>query len=146
MVVFFFLSSRRRHTRCALVTGVQTCALPIYWYAGTRLGITHTSVGDGELSRALSRDGNTVSADLDRNDFGGALYVGYHWLPRADIEVGYLRLGEYDADLVGTVADGHALAEDAARELQGNSAALFADLRWRIPLFGALDFTPRLGG
>src|SRR3546814_2870980 len=25
----FFLASRRRHTRCALVTGVQTCALPI---------------------------------------------------------------------------------------------------------------------
>src|SRR3546814_17217513 len=34
MVIFaiifvFFFSSRRRHTRCALVTGVQTCALPI---------------------------------------------------------------------------------------------------------------------
>src|SRR3546814_6550148 len=28
MCVFVF-SSRRRHTRCALVTGVQTCALPI---------------------------------------------------------------------------------------------------------------------
>src|SRR3546814_17678294 len=27
--VMFFCSSRRRHTRCALVTGVQTCALPI---------------------------------------------------------------------------------------------------------------------
>src|SRR3546814_4192598 len=27
---FFFFSSRRRHTRCALVTGVQTCALPIF--------------------------------------------------------------------------------------------------------------------
>src|SRR3546814_5741486 len=27
--VFIFFSSRRRHTRCALVTGVQTCALPI---------------------------------------------------------------------------------------------------------------------
>src|SRR3546814_3793604 len=26
----FFFTSRRRHTRCALVTGVQTCALPIY--------------------------------------------------------------------------------------------------------------------
>src|SRR3546814_4622513 len=26
----FFVSSRRRHTRCALVTGVQTCALPIW--------------------------------------------------------------------------------------------------------------------
>src|SRR3546814_20014190 len=29
-IVYFFFSSRRRHTRCALVTGVQTCALPIY--------------------------------------------------------------------------------------------------------------------
>src|SRR3546814_9650819 len=28
--LLFFFSSRRRHTRCALVTGVQTCALPIY--------------------------------------------------------------------------------------------------------------------
>src|SRR3546814_2516607 len=30
MLCFFFFSSRRRHTRCALVTGVQTCALPIW--------------------------------------------------------------------------------------------------------------------
>src|SRR3546814_5182150 len=29
IMCFFFFSSRRRHTRCALVTGVQTCALPI---------------------------------------------------------------------------------------------------------------------
>ena len=27
--IYFFFSSRRRHTRCADVTGVQTCALPI---------------------------------------------------------------------------------------------------------------------
>src|SRR3546814_4007551 len=31
----FFFSSRRRHTRCALVTGVQTCALPIYVVAAS---------------------------------------------------------------------------------------------------------------
>src|SRR3546814_1063087 len=30
IVIIFFFSSRRRHTRCALVTGVQTCALPIF--------------------------------------------------------------------------------------------------------------------
>src|SRR3546814_2393338 len=30
MLFSFFFSSRRRHTRCALVTGVQTCALPIF--------------------------------------------------------------------------------------------------------------------
>src|SRR3546814_8482552 len=29
LYICFFFSSRRRHTRCALVTGVQTCALPI---------------------------------------------------------------------------------------------------------------------
>src|SRR3546814_19852212 len=29
MIFCFLFSSRRRHTRCALVTGVQTCALPI---------------------------------------------------------------------------------------------------------------------
>src|SRR3546814_2060424 len=32
----FFFSSRRRHTRCALVTGVQTCALPI-WSPGSQV-------------------------------------------------------------------------------------------------------------
>src|SRR3546814_8120191 len=30
VLVLFFFESRRRHTSCALVTGVQTCALPIY--------------------------------------------------------------------------------------------------------------------
>src|SRR3546814_5949758 len=29
ILFYFFFSSKRRHTRCALVTGVQTCALPI---------------------------------------------------------------------------------------------------------------------
>src|SRR3546814_4375241 len=35
-VCCFFLSSRRRHTRCALVTGVQTCALPVWVAAAGR--------------------------------------------------------------------------------------------------------------
>src|SRR3546814_3155642 len=34
-----FFSSRRRHTRCALVTGVQTCALPIYRLQSVRAGV-----------------------------------------------------------------------------------------------------------
>src|SRR3546814_5113642 len=36
--MLFFFSSRRRHTRCALVTGVQTCALPIYVAFAPRMG------------------------------------------------------------------------------------------------------------
>src|SRR3546814_2800019 len=38
-IVFFFFSSRRRHTRCALVTGVQTCALPISGSDGEDSGL-----------------------------------------------------------------------------------------------------------
>src|SRR3546814_1554560 len=41
----FFFSSRRRHTRCALVTGVQTCALPIFKEAGALLDSADASAG-----------------------------------------------------------------------------------------------------
>src|SRR3546814_9738821 len=52
-VVFFFFSSRRRHTRCALVTGVQTCALPI-WLVATEGEVAervelHTHTMDGNV-------------------------------------------------------------------------------------------------
>src|SRR3546814_3657518 len=52
MFVRFFFSSRRRHTRCALVTGVQTCALPISGYGN----IT------GQIWLALRKQ--TAEADL----------------------------------------------------------------------------------
>src|SRR3546814_6123843 len=48
---FFFFSSRRRHTRCALVTGVQTCALPI-------------SIAAGATGRAMSPRGRIKMANL----------------------------------------------------------------------------------
>src|SRR3546814_8491824 len=49
LIVFvFLLSSIRRHTRCALVTGVQTCALPIYE------GLYYSSYEKPEEGSALS--------------------------------------------------------------------------------------------
>src|SRR3546814_2044520 len=36
VVCFCFFSSRRQHTRCAVVTGVQTCALPICFKVAVR--------------------------------------------------------------------------------------------------------------
>src|SRR3546814_6720619 len=41
--VDFFFASRRRHTRCALVTGVQTCALPISRPRATRSAATNST-------------------------------------------------------------------------------------------------------
>src|SRR3546814_16387024 len=53
----FFFSSRRRHTRCALVTGVQTCALPIFISThGARKGLADTALktaNSGYLTRRL---------------------------------------------------------------------------------------------
>src|SRR3546814_9201525 len=59
-LIFFFFSSRRRHTICALVTGVQTCALPIFAIAGEkRLGRAHLGT-----ERQLAF-GKTIAAVLD---------------------------------------------------------------------------------
>src|SRR3546814_1479828 len=54
MVVFFF-SSRRRHTRCALVTGVQTCALPILGSAKARSAVANSTnaIGNGQRKHEL---------------------------------------------------------------------------------------------
>src|SRR3546814_6666878 len=51
----FFFSSRRRHTSCALVTGVQTCALPIY--AGHGIGMGGNEVVDGGGNRLVDGHG-----------------------------------------------------------------------------------------
>src|SRR3546814_1662007 len=61
----FFFSSRRRHTRCALVTGVQTCALPISKFLAT--GPTAD-----ELQRtAASTLGGTIAGLESVGGFGG---------------------------------------------------------------------------
>src|SRR3546814_20798788 len=44
---YVFLSSRIRHTRCALVTGVQTCALPIFAAPDRALGADVLAVDPG---------------------------------------------------------------------------------------------------
>src|SRR3546814_5604053 len=51
--LYFFFSSRRRHTRCALVTGVQTCALPIL--PGVRSAQVSYADGNAHVAKELGR-------------------------------------------------------------------------------------------
>src|SRR3546814_10694540 len=68
----FFFSSRRRHSRCALVTGVQTCALPIYARAERSLftGKPAPVVGIRKLAtEALERLGKAVTVSSQRQAY-----------------------------------------------------------------------------
>src|SRR3546814_6064021 len=71
---FFFVSSRRRHTRCALVTGVQTCALPIYVSIEA---ITGTVAGDN----LAGDEGDNIISGGRGNDrfYGGGGDDTYVW-------------------------------------------------------------------
>src|SRR3546814_4673720 len=78
--MFFFFSSRRRHTSCALVTGVQTCALPILQAELTALDAalgnpTHpvvAIVGGAKVSTKISLLGNLVKK-VDALVIGGGM-------------------------------------------------------------------------
>src|SRR3546814_4180659 len=62
--MLFFFSSRRQHTICALVTGVQTCALPIL--GRKPLGLKRT-VEAGQVQQSFSHGRkNTVVVEVKR--------------------------------------------------------------------------------
>src|SRR3546814_9090130 len=83
VVVFF--SSRRRHTRCALVTGVQTCALPIFFGANETAKLINGAERDasqGErIYRSAERAGNAQGArKYDR--IGNVMEQAGRWINR----------------------------------------------------------------
>src|SRR3546814_10114417 len=93
----FFCSSRRRHTRCALVTGVQTCALPIC-LANSRL----RAIGEaslivvGDVDQLPSVDAGRVLNDIIES---GICHVTrfsrvYRTGEGSDIAVGAARIRE----------------------------------------------------
>src|SRR3546814_8929902 len=64
---FVFFSSRRRHTRCALVTGVQTCALPICRPGAHRRRGGDASAGErGGLRKLCPSDGGLTGNEIGR--------------------------------------------------------------------------------
>src|SRR3546814_18964489 len=71
LCVVFFFSSRRRHTRCALVTGVQTCALPISPDAIVKklYDAAVYAMNQPKVKTALAREGTETSLSKSTEDF-----------------------------------------------------------------------------
>src|SRR3546814_4233518 len=75
----FFFSSRRRHTRCALVTGVQTCALPIFLRSILRQDPDVIMIGEirdrgtAEIAIHAALTGHLVLSTLHTNTAAGAI-------------------------------------------------------------------------
>src|SRR3546814_17548018 len=68
----FFFSSRRRHTRCALVTGVQTCALPISQFSLIGLYQRDTSASSQQFLPLVS----TILAPSDARRIDNRTFLG----------------------------------------------------------------------
>src|SRR3546814_14464120 len=102
-LLFFFFSSRRRHTRCALVTGVQTCALPIYHLEGDgddrqavalpyhrRQGTAETGGLEGAAGLGPGEPGTARPvkiATYNVNGINGRLPVLLQWLALAEPDI-----------------------------------------------------------
>src|SRR3546814_6740777 len=72
--IWCLFSSRRRHTICALVTGVQTCALPIFSYLAEQLGVEAGEIAGYDFS---SRTARRHCAEI-------LIHLGYHRMKRVD--------------------------------------------------------------
>src|SRR3546814_11029878 len=100
---FFFFSSRRRHTRCALVTGVQTCALPISNFKTVKTSVKRLKEMEAQLAegatermskkealmfdRELEKLNKAIGGIKDMNTLPDALFVidvGYHKIAIAE--------------------------------------------------------------
>src|SRR3546814_2781732 len=76
-VLLFFFSSRRRHTRCALVTGVQTCALPIYVYRRYKGLLVNTTTLNFQAKQIVTGNMTVMGRDFSAGAaaLSGATYA-----------------------------------------------------------------------
>src|SRR3546814_3563677 len=108
VVACFICASRIRHTRCALVTGVQTCALPILLGYSTTFGqnmnlsVIYTKretkdiFEDYDLGLYSNPNGDTEGGQADENSdfYLPYSYFGYDSAPPFNYVIGTLKGGE----------------------------------------------------
>src|SRR3546814_8954271 len=96
----FFFSSRRRHTRCALVTGVQTCALPISLTAHAYGA--HVIVGSQKVWQSLSPKEKEIisTAVVEARDYQRTVNRNSEEKMLSDMKAGGLVVDTFPAEQV----------------------------------------------
>src|SRR3546814_9342054 len=73
-VMYVSFSMRRRNTRCALVTGVQTCALPIY-QAQCKVGLAAAGCAHQQDRAPIQRNAIRMDCLFAHNSTAGRVMV-----------------------------------------------------------------------
>src|SRR3546814_12977900 len=132
LLCLFFFSSRRRHTRCALVTGVQTCALPIWLLGGALMWLALACAGGLWRYRKQATKGSSeillatrfaIMALAVTASIGIGLAAAWAgWLPLSrpmtDLHAGWGLLAWVGILLIGMVYQEHGRASCRERECQ----------------------------
>ena len=88
MLLFFFFSSRRRHTRSGRVTGVQTCALPIYETPQAEVGTEQLTLAVGENNAGYRLGFYVQIRDVMNREYG-RIFAG-----ETDVETAFATIEE----------------------------------------------------
>lgn len=115
-------------------------------YFGIGAGVSQVLTSSRDLSEGLQARGHNVDVDLDANEPGGEVYIGYKILPELAMELSLVTLGEFESRITGTTNDLRQLQRDAA-ELQpkGNRAGPALAAAARLPWTDDLSVLIRMG-
>lgn len=139
---------RRRWAGLGLVLGLMgasSIASASPYYAGARVGSIDSVLDSRGLKEHLQQAGYTATAELDDRDANWGLYGGWRFSDHAAIELGYLDLGDFEAELGGDLSDGQGIADAAASASAGSGQALTLSLRLDVPLFSIVSLRPAFG-
>src|SRR3546814_71954 len=144
---FFFFSGRRRHTRCALLTGVQTCALPISpGYGGMRtqkgeafMPTINQLVRKGRTPQKANSKVPAMEANPQKRGVCTRVYTTTPKKPNSALrKVAKVRLTNQREVITYIPGEGHNLQEHSVVLIRGGRVRDLPGVRYHV-LRGVLD-------
>ncbi|HUS25106.1 MAG TPA: hypothetical protein VM369_09165 [Candidatus Binatia bacterium] len=112
-------------------------------YVGVRAGVTRFAQSGADLTDALQRRGNNVTATVDRSGAAGVVYAGVPIGRFTALELGFADLGDYDIGVQGPDSGSAQLRSDLAQLVSPTGQALLLGFSQHLPMCGGLWLQPR---